>query len=245
MFLGKRLSLISAVALGAMILVIGPFGSVRAATPEPATGSQTPLAKATPTLEPQSTPGPPLPTSALPEEGGPPGGVLGGYVYTDDDGDGRRSAGDSTTVGTILVRGVDLVGGGYPYLFTVQTDVRGYWELRGVPDGHFEVLFDPPLRDPADLARTIPPARVVTIGRDTVTRAVREVEVVKANRILDIDFGIPVQFPVAAGNGAAPRLPNTGGGGGSMRQAPLLLLAGALALSLLLAAGIARSRRRA
>jgi hypothetical protein len=83
----------------------------------------------------------------------------------------------------------------------------------------------------------------VTIGRDTITRVARAVEVVKANRTLDIDFGMPAQFPVAGGNGTAARLPNTGQGGGRLGSPSFLLLGGSLVASLLLASGIAWSRR--
>jgi hypothetical protein len=62
----------------------------------------------------------------------------------------------------------------------------------------------------------------------------RTVEIKGANRILDIDFGIPPQPPVPGASGA-PQLPPTGSGGGS--AASLWLLYGVIALSAALGLG--------
>src|SRR5207237_8139147 len=126
----------------------------------PAPITDAPTATTTP-LPP--TPGPPTATPALPEEGGPPGGVLGGYVYLDTDGDGRRSAGDSTVSdASVNVARIisDRSGTGRLGFYTL-TDNRGHWEVRGVPDGTYVVSRAPSARDPSFAPRPVPPPPLV------------------------------------------------------------------------------------
>src|SRR5690242_13475092 len=68
--------------------------SAPSATPGPAMSV---TALATEDIPP--TPGPPTPTAALPEEGGPPGGVLSGHLFIDTDKSGTRSADDAPASG--------------------------------------------------------------------------------------------------------------------------------------------------
>lgn len=201
----------------------------------------TPLA----TTEPMpATPGPPEPTPRLPEEGGPPGGVLGGHIYIDEDDSGSFTRVDTTPGGTIEVfriyeRQFDYEPEGHDLRFSAQTDESGYWERRALPDGRYRVMWDAPVRDPANLARTIPPAERIALDPiTTVTRVQRIVEIRDANRIFDIDMGMPDEGPVFGGG---VQLPSTGQGDGS--GAPALLLAIAGAGSLALATAVALRRR--
>lgn len=194
-----------------------------------------------------STPGPPSPTPRLPEEGGPPGGVLGGNIYIDKDDSGSFTPGDTSPGGTLEVfrvyeRQFDYETPGYDLLFTTYTNDSGYWEQRALPDGTYRVMWDAPLRDKANLARTIPPAEQVVINPLlTLTRVTRLVEVRNASRTLDIDMGMPDEGPVFGGG---VQLPSTGTGGGGA-GAPAVLLGVAGAGSLALAAAMALRRRRA
>lgn len=193
-----------------------------------------------PTPPPLMTPFPDTPTPALPEEGGPPGGVLGGYLYVDENRSGARDKGDGVSGGAVFVRGLDLVNGGYSHV-AVGSDANGYWQLRAVPDGSYQVYWEPPI--PADLLdQAIPPAQLITLNPNQTIRAVaRNVEIKGANRILDIDFGVPYQPPVAV---PETRLPAAGGGASRGFGASWWLLAAALSLSLGIAAVGVRMRSR-
>jgi hypothetical protein len=245
MSLAARSGLPSAVAFGAIVLLLGhSTPAAYAATPQPPATSQTAEAKLTPTEESPSTPGPPSPTPALPEDGGPPGGVLGGYLYSDDDGDGKRSAGDSPVSTQVLVERIptdstDLTARN----FSADADVKGRWEVRGLADGRYRVSWAPPLRDPADLERSIPPPTDIVLDPEhTVRLPNRIVEIVKANRILDINFGMPHQNPVPGA--PQPQLPNTGAGDGGGVSANEAVLFAGLAASAALALGLAAGRRK-
>ncbi len=206
-----------------------------AATPEvtPAASTQVPATERMP-----PTMGPPTPTPALPEEGGPAGGVLSGHLYIDTDGNGTRSDGDDPVGDTVVVQ---LIGASNMiFETTAKTNEDGRWEVRAVPDGTFRVMWNPPLRDPSNLRRTLPAAETIEINPLLiVTRVQRIVEIRDANRILDIDMGMPDEGPVFGGG---VQLPPTGTGGGGV-GAPALLLAFAAAGSLALAAAIALGRR--
>jgi len=107
-------------------------------------------------------------------------------------------------------------------------------------------MWNPPVRNPADLARTIPPAQQVVINPMlTVTRVVRTAEILDANRVADLDMGMPAQQP--AGNQTV-RPPRTGTGESSgSPHAAYILLTGLLltsATALGLAFGQRVSRRR-
>lgn len=139
------------------------------------------------------------------------------------------------------------MNGGYPYAFFTAADSTGHWELRALPDSTYRVMWDPYLpEDQWPLA--IPPVETInlnpldTVHDNTVHVIARIVEIRGANRILDINFGIPPQPPVV-GTGGAPRLPSTGsGGGGAANEAVLYVAIGA---SLVLAAvGMVLRRRR-
>lgn len=191
------------------------------------------------------TPGPPTPTPALPEQGGPAGGVLGGYLFIDDVGNGARSAGDGVVAGASvyverLPRDASDIG---PTLFGAVSDVRGYWDVRALPDGRYRVSWDPPVRDPADLARAIPPAADIVVSPlQTLHRPSRIVEIRNANRILNIDFGMPPQSPVIGS--VKPQLPRTGTGGGRAVTANEIVLFAGLAASAALGLGLVVRRRR-
>ena len=170
--------------------------------------------------------------------------MLGGQLYFIDKNDhAARYQGESTTPGTVFVRGLDLIDGGYPYLVAIATDPRGYWELRAVPDGTYQVYW-PPSITPDQFDETIPPVQSVVLNPiETIQAIAVTVRVENASRILNIDFGIPRPIPVAGAAVPAAQLPNTGRGGGG-GNAPFLLLAGSVIVSLLLAGGISWSRRR-
>lgn len=251
------------ILVAGLLLAVGGYASfagaapnraVLAATSRPAapveTSTVVPLPTGTPSLaateEPlPPTPGPPEPTPRLPEDGGPPGGVIGGHIYIDKDGSGSFTAGDATPGGTIEIfriyeRQFDYEPEGHDLRFSAQTDESGYWERRALPDGRYRVMWDAPVRDPANLARTIPPAERIALDPiTTVTRVQRIVEIRGANRVYDIDMGMPDEGPVFGGG---VRLPSTGTGGDGS-GAPALLLAIAGAGSLALATAVALRRR--
>jgi hypothetical protein len=214
------------------------------ASPPGTAGPATLTPKATVTLIPEPTPfpddtaippTPPLPTATplLPEEGGPAGGVLGGHTYVDTDGDRTRSAGDGVSGGTIIV---ELIGSGGEAADrrSAVTDVTGGWQVRSLPDGTYRVLWEPPV-PPELYAETIPPAEPIALSPiTTVYRVIASVEISGANRVLDIDFGVPHQPPVAG----AAQLPSAGQGGESdviPTGLLALVLMGAAALGLCIA----------
>ncbi len=213
--------------------------AVVATPPSPST---TRVVTATEPLPP--TPGPDTPTPALPEQGGPAGGVLGGHLFSDEDGDGKFSPADSpvstgVNVARIPSDSTDLA----PGFFSADADAKGYWEVRGLADGRYRVTWGPPVRNAADLEKSIPPPTDIVLNPEhTVRLPNRIVEVVKANRILDINFGIPHQDPVFGG--ARPQLPNTGAGAGAGVSANEFVLFGGLAASAALALGLALARRK-
>lgn len=247
------------VATSTLLLLVSTAGGMLAradaAAPTSATAvvaTQTPVSSATrppPTEGLPPTPGPDTPTPptpALPEEGGPQGGVLGGHMFSDDDGDGKRSAGDSAVVAGV---GIDRILSDSsdlgPRFFSATTDLKGYWEVRGLPDGRYRVSWLPPVRDPADLAKSIPPPEDVVLDPEHTARlSIHIVDIVKSNRILDIDFGIPHQNPVSGAAGTRTRLPNTGAGDRGGLSANEFVLFGGLAASAVLALGLAVARRR-
>jgi hypothetical protein len=165
-------------------------GTAIATTPEP---DLTP----SPVVDTPPTPGPPTPTPALPEEGGPPGGVISGFLFVDSDGSGSRSEGDLPVGDTVLVY---LVNEGGQILDTrsALTGAEGKWEVRALADGRYRIVWQPPLRDPADLARTIPPAEEVQLTPlESVMAVTQIVEIVDGSRVTEVEFGIPSQTPIA------------------------------------------------
>ena len=249
----------------ALIAVVGVtvvFSGVAVASGKQSSGSITPSASAaapdtpvamstarpTPPPEPiPPTPGPPTPTPALPEEGGPSGGVLAGHLYVDMDRSGSLTPGDRPMGGGVSAKGLDLVDGGYPYLFAGTADRAGRWEIRGVPDGHYRVMWDASFLPKDQWPLTIPPVETINLNpadtiHDNIVHVItRTVEIKGANRILDIDFGIPPQ-PSVPGASRAPQLPATGTGGGSIES--LWLLYTVIALSAALGLGGASLVRR-
>jgi hypothetical protein len=208
-------------------------------------------AEATPTLIPEPTrfpddtampPTPPPPTSTplLPEEGGPPGGVLGGHTYVDTDGDGKRSDSDGVSGGTIFA---ELLGSqGEPgAAYVTVTNMTGSWQIRALPDGDYRVSWPPPV-PPELFWKTIPPAQPYALTTiETVYRVTTTVEMAGANRVLDIDFGVPYQPPVPGTD--RPQLPAAGQGAGG-GVLPSTLLAGALVTAALIGVFTARRRLR-
>lgn len=256
----------AALVLGAVLAVTSahaqdpsaPLSGVTTATPYSGTVAATasvvvtaePLATLTvaPTLKTPTavvptavrTPPPNTPTPTLPEEGGPPGGVLGGHLYIDQNGNGARDEGEGTTGGVVSLRGLDLVDGGHAYIFGAASDISGYWEFRAVPDGSYQVYWQPPIPDD-QLGKTIPPAESLTLTPNLTIRAIaRTVEIKGANRILDIDFGVPPQAPLA---GSRVQLPGTGAKGSGSSSASAWLVASALAICFA-ALGVATIVRR-
>jgi hypothetical protein len=81
----------------------------------------------------------------------------------------------------------------------------------------------------------VPPVESITINPiRTVHVITRTVEIKGANRIIDIDFGVPPQPPVV-GEDVVPQLPSTGSGGGG--TASLVLLYTAIGVSMTLGLG--------
>ena len=204
-----------------------PTPPVQTQTPSSVSPSPSPAASVTPL--PPTVP-PPTATPELPEEGGPPGGVLGGFLFEDTDGSGNRSAGDSPVVSTINVDRLDESGVRVE-VYHALADVTGFWTVRALPDGQYRVVWDPPLRDPSDLSRTLPPAQSIVLNpNETIVRVVRTATISGASRNLSLDLGIPFQEPVPA----APPIvaPNTGDGGNAGTSWTLGALAAAIALSI-------------
>lgn len=233
------------------------WSPVRAQEPEP-TASPSPIASAavTPaaspavvvaTHPPESQPAtmaPATATPALPEEGGPAGGVISGRLYVDADASGDLSPADGGIQGSVV--SLERLGPGSVVVpgDAVHSDRDGYWERRSLPDGQYRVEWEPPI-DPADYDRAIPPA--ITIVRDpitTVQRVVQTVEIVNGSRVSGINFGIPQPTPVFGGPQAPIQLPDTGSGG-SGGTAELFAVVAGIAVC---AAGVgfmALQRRRA
>lgn len=125
--------------------------------------------------------------------------------------------------------------------FTAEPNPVGEWQVRALSDGRYRVLWDPPLRDRSLLAQTIPPAETIVLNeRETTVAVTTTVQITGANRILDINFGIPDEGPIFGSRPIA--LPETGGGSG--RSDMLLVLAG-IALSLGAAGVLVLRARRA
>jgi hypothetical protein len=94
-----------------------------------------------------------------------------------------------------------------------------------------------PLTSPPVATINLNPAD--TVHNNIVHAITRTLEIRGANRILDIDFGIPPQAPMVGG---APQLPSTGTGGGA--AASMALLYAALSASVALGVGGMVLRRR-
>lgn len=220
---------------GCLVIVTAAISRAQEPPPSDVTGDSTSIAATAPastattppTVEPtvelptpDNTPLPPTATPQLPEEGGPPGGVLGGYVYTDADGSLSRTSGDHP-VDRPSVSVWQFNADGSRRFFAAPSDSLGHWELRGLPDGEYHVLYAPAFRDPAFEAHTIPPMEPITLNPNTTFDAmVHRVEIVDANRILNLDFGLPLEPPAVGGQPIA--LPSTGTGDGGRVQLWLL-----------------------
>ena len=228
-----------------------PTSTVAAASTVPVSITSTPVVNNSATPEPTlaiatpaNTPLPATSTPALPEEGGPPGAVLGGHLYIDQDGSRSLTAGDTAAPATVYIDLLDDTG---TRLLNeaVQSDISGRWEIRAILPGTYRISWVPPLTDPkpADLARTIPPAAPIILSPlTTVTRPSRIVQVKDSERILNIDFGMPPQSQ-AIGS-AKPQLPRTGAGGGRGVTANEIILFVGLAVSTALGLGLVVRRRR-
>jgi len=148
-------------------------------------------------------------------------------------------------MGTVEIRGLDLIDGGHPYVFYSAAGSTGEWQLRAVPDGTYRVMWNPYL-DPEEWPLAVPPVQSINVNpldtvHDNIVHVItRTVEIRGANRILDIDFGIPPRSPVVG----ARELPGTGGRGAGGSRAGDALLYGALAVSLSLGLGGAVLARR-
>lgn len=186
--------------------------SVTGTTPA-STATTVPTAE--PTVElptPHNTPLPPTATPALPEEGGPPGGVLGGYVYRDADESGSRTPNDIPIENPTLSVYQLNVDGGQKYFFPAA-DASGRWELRGLADGSYRVIYAPVFRDPSLADLTDPPIESVTLSPNTTLQAmVYEIEIAGANRVLNLHFRLPLDPPPIAVGQQPIGLPQTGTG---------------------------------
>jgi hypothetical protein len=164
--------------------------------------------------------------------------VLGGHLYVDSDGSRSYSQGDDPASGGAVV---DRLENGSPVAgYGALVDATGFWEVRALPDGVYRVMWEPSPRLPEDQwPLTIPPMETInlepqdTVHNNTVHVITRTVEIKGANRILDIDFGIPPQ-PPALGSGGEPQLPSTGTGSGGVANVVVLyiVVGGALTLAL-------------
>jgi hypothetical protein len=92
------------------------------------------------------------------------------------------------------------------------------------------VRWDPALRDPALLPRTIPPAQTLALGLDEVVVVTTTVEIRNAARLLDVNFGVPLEPPLV--DGIPITAPNTGQGTESRNAWAVAALATAVALSI-------------
>lgn len=228
------LTLVSAILLGALVsTTIVAQESSPAASPSPP-GSATPVA----TFEPlPPTPPPPTPTPRLPEEGGPPGGVLGGNIFVDNDANAVRSTGDGTPGGTIVAFRLDERGAITTGNYVTHTDTTGNWQLRALPDGMYRVTWDPQI---LGSEVTYPPVEDVVLSPITTIRVVtRVVEIRSASRVLDIDFGISARPPI----GGPIALPESGSHRGSSNAATFLVALG-LGVSVAVALALSIARRR-
>jgi hypothetical protein len=160
-------------------------------------------------------------------------------TYVDNDGSRSFTSGDTPAGGGVSVRlvyGASMGNFAASLLVDVHT---GRWELRAVPPGTYRVAWGAPLRDPADLARTIPRATSYQVtDRESAFGPNQFVTVNDSQRILNIDFGMPKQAPVVGAS-----LPSTGRGGVSHSSVGLAITAAALALAGAGAALLARRRR--
>lgn len=192
-----------------------------------------------PTVEPAPpTPGPPSPTPRLPEEGGPPGGIIAGHLYVDSDGSRSRTPGDGAAEGSIVI---DRLAGRVPVAaYAASGDATGFWEVRGLPDGEYRVMWQPPIPN-ALLSQTIPPATTIVLNPiDTIRRVTAFVTIRGANRVTNIDFGIPSQAPAVG-----VQMPSTGGASGGQASPPWPIVAASLVLGGTLALGLFLSKKGA
>lgn len=204
--------------------------------PTPPRATPTPAGEPPPPTPPRATP-----TPALPEEGGPPGGVIAGHLYMDSDGSGDLSAADQPLGYSVMIDAIDDEGQILPAGYVVASDETGRWQVRSVPDGRYRVWWEPPVA-PDQLGQAMPPAETIVINpRLTVVAATRIVTIKGASRVLDIDFGIPYQYPVAV---PGVRLPTAGSGASRGFDVSWWLLATVLSLSLGIAGVGVHTRRR-
>jgi hypothetical protein len=168
--------------------------------------------------------------------------VIRGHLYVDNDNSRSRTTGDDGIgSSTVLAEIIRPDGSGGVQHATSSEQRTGAWEFRGLADGTYRILWEPPI-PPELYDETIPPAQEIQISTiETIRVVTTTVEIRGANRVTDIDFGVPRQGPIAA-----PRaLPSTGGGGSS-GHAGLVALASVLVAgpALVIAAELQRRRRR-
>jgi hypothetical protein len=155
----------------------------------------------------------------------------------DNDRSKSYTPGDTTVGGGVGVN--RIVDGSFTGGYSALVDASGYWELRALPDGTYFVGWDAAGLPKDQWPLTIPPVETInlepqdTVHDNTVHVITRTVEIKGANRILDIDFGIPPQ-PPALGSGGEPQLPSTGTGSGGVANVVVLyiVVGGALTLAL-------------
>jgi hypothetical protein len=178
------------------------------------------------------------PSPSLPEEGGPPGGVISGRLYVDEDGSRSLTSQDGPAAGGVSIDQIDdagnaIVGEG------VEADANGFWQRRALPDGRYRVSWEPPIA-PELYSQTIPPAETIVVNPNlTIQRVVSIVEITNANRVTDVNFGMPAPTPSTGGIAA----PDTGRGTSGTGNASFAALGIALALAIF-GAGILTVRRR-
>jgi hypothetical protein len=216
--------------IAAAVVLLASAGALSAQ--DPPSGAETPA----PIDTAGRTPLPPTPTPALPEEGGPPGGVLSGRVYVDGDGDGtynpvRRERFLFEEDGVWKFIGED--GGRSEYVhinragagddgnppgtwggdYGVAAGDDGVWEARGLPDGRYRIMVAPPV-EPEYWDRASPPVQQVALGDNAPPQGfmVIEATVKDASRTYDLDFLVPPRAPSFTGMDVASGGDRSGGG---------------------------------
>jgi hypothetical protein len=120
--------------------------------------------------------------------------------------------------------------GFWEFQYGVSTGDGGVWEARGLPDGRYRILIEPPV-EPEYWDRVSPPVQQVLLSEDGPPQdvMVREATVKDASRTYDLDFVVPPRAPsfTAAGD-------HSGQGDGA--SIPWLSIAG-LSLAALVVAG--------
>lgn len=197
-----RYIVITVIAIVTALAVTGATGL--AATPP------TPVSTSVPETPPP--PPPPSPTPKLPEEGGPAGAVISGFLYNDVDNSGTLTPGDTPIGGdTVIVEQLDAQDR-IIQAFSAISDAKGHWEVRALKDGRYRVRWEPSI-PPSLIIDTIPARQAVALDPLHTADIVAEVvQVSLAAPRVSVNFGLH-SVPVA-GSQNKLGLPRTGTGTG-------------------------------